>query len=416
MRKKFLLIFSIVAYSVSGNINYIKIDSIPESERNFDKYIFIKDNERLINHWTPDWTYTVKKETLIKELKDCFDAYSKCNRQNVEVDLLLGDISHYLYNLNETKYYEIAVNYYKKAIDLSPNDYRPLWFLANHFALSDVPEKAIDYFYKSQKLLPSNEPSDFWEEFCFASSTANMPSHCLYAMDKVRKLTGEPGNFELQLGQIMRNRIQPVKIDSTYTKKDIWSYFSDSLSTFICRPLGIKFSIAPDWNVGLYDYKNNRGFITIEPPGIKNKKGRTITYTIAIIIKVSQPNEKFEDFIDPLISKYPEKTVAKIATKYTGQLSFDFLDKEVYKEIGGAHMNLIGFERNEPEFAGLLFEQPLSTPQSKSGKIQYYRAANVMDRFKGKIYYAFMLDACEDIYDEAFKVFEDVFEKQIVIE
>jgi len=58
----------------------------------------------------------------------------------------------------------------------------------------------------------------------------------------------------------------------------------------------------------------------------------------------------------------------------------------------------------------------LSTPQSKSGKIQYYRAANVLDRFKGKIYYAFMLDACEDIYDEAFKVFKDVFEKQIVIE
>ncbi|MDD4976471.1 MAG: hypothetical protein PHY93_19095 [Bacteriovorax sp.] len=166
----------------------------------------------------------------------------------------------------------------------------------------------------------------------------------------------------------------------------------------------------------MYDYKNNRGFITIVPPGIKNKKGRTITYTIAIIIKVAQPNEKFEDFIDPLISKYPEKKVAKIATKYSSQLSFDFQNKEMYKEIGGAHLNLIGFERDKPEFTGLILEQPLRLPQSKTEKIQYYRAENVLDRFKNKIYYAVMLDACEDIYDEAFKVYKDIFEKQIKVE
>ncbi|MDD4976472.1 MAG: hypothetical protein PHY93_19100 [Bacteriovorax sp.] len=118
MRKSILFIFFIVTYSASGNINYINIDSIPESERNYDKFIFIKDNEILINHWTPDWNYTINKETLVKELKGCFDAYSKCNKQ-------------------------------------------------------------------------------------------------------------KPGNFESQLGQVIRSRIQPVKIDSSYTIKDIWSGFSE---------------------------------------------------------------------------------------------------------------------------------------------------------------------------------------------
>jgi len=58
----------------------------------------------------------------------------------------------------------------------------------------------------------------------------------------------------------------------------------------------------------------------------------------------------------------------------------------------------------------------MTIPQEKINKLTFYRAGESKDRFGGTIYYAIMLDACEDIYDEAYKLFKETFEKQIIIE
>jgi tetratricopeptide (TPR) repeat protein len=416
MKTIFTLLLTLTTLTIFGNINYIQFEKIPESEKYIDKYNFIKENEGYYNHWQPDWTYDISKKSLIIGLKESFDVFSELNNENIEINLLLGDISHYLYNLHEDKYYELAESHYKKAIDLAPNDYRPLWFIANHYALSNVQDKSIEYFLKSQKLLPSNEPAAFWEEYTFATYVANMPSHCIFAMDKAKSMLGEPSYFEEQLGQTIYSRIVPVKSDSAYSYMDIWTASKGDLISFVCRPMGLKLLIDSTWQINFYNYQNFQTVVTIVPPAIPNKNGREIKYTIALIMRVTQPGETLDNFIDNFVSNYPDKKSFEFSKKYTGLISYELKDKNMYQEIGGAHMHMIGIKRERPKYAGLLLEQPMTIPQRETNKMTFYKAGDIKDRFDGQIYYAVMLDACEDIYVEAYKLFKETFEKQIIIE
>lgn len=416
MRTIFTLIFTLSTLTVFGNINFVQFDKIPDSEKYSDKITFIIDNEGYYNHWQPDWTYDVSKKSLVKGLKESYDLFSKLDSKNIEINLLLGDISHYLYNLHEDEYYELAVNHYQKAIDLAPNDYRPLWFIANHFALSNVQDKSIEYFLKSQKLLPTNEPAAFWEEYTFATAVANMPSHCIFAMDKAKSILKEPSYFEEQLGQTIYNRIIPVKSDSIYNYTDIWSASKGDLISFVCRPFGIKLLIDSTWQINLYDYQNYQTAVTIVPPSIPNKNGQEISYTIALIMKVAQPGDKLENYIDNFVKLYPDKKNFNFSNKFPDMISLELKDKNMYQDIGGAHMHMIAINRVRPKYAGLLLEQPMTIPQGETNKMTFYKAGDSKDRFDGQIYYVIMLDACEDIYDEAYRVFKETFEKQIIIE
>jgi hypothetical protein len=412
-----LLFIPLIALSVVGNTRFIRLDSIAESERHLDKYLYIQDNEQYIDHWQPEWHYSVGKESLIKGLKGCLDVYSKYSTPNVEISLLLGDICHYLYNLNETDYYDQAIANYKKAIKMAPNDYRPLWFLAKHYALSNAPDQSVESLFLSQKLLPSVEPCEFWEDYCIATSLANMPSHCLFGMDQVKKILGRAGSFELQLGDVTRSRIESVRSDSTYSFEDIWTFSEDSLITFLCRPLGVKLSLHPDWGINLYDYQKQQCFVTIVPPAITGNNGDSITYSVLLISKVAQAGERLSDFMRQLTSSHPEKTSSKFQTKYPGQLSYEYTDKEIYKDMGGAHMLFVGFERTEPDYAGLLLEEP-SIPKlpDETDGVHYLRPGNFKGRFKGRIFYAVLLDTCEDIYEGSLKMFDQIVNKQIVVE
>jgi len=244
-----------------------------------------------------------------------------------------------------------------------------------------------------------------------------MPSHSIYAMDKAKDILKEPGYFEAQLGQTIRKRIIPVDRDSSYSYNRIWNASVSDYITFICRPLGLKIAVDSTWNINLYPYQKNQSVITIVPPAIKNKNGREITYTIALIIKAEQKGDKLETFINNFISRYPESTKINFSDKYKDMIAFDLKDKNIYKEIGGGHMNMLGIKRERPPFPGLKLEEPISIPKDgKPGEMTYYRAGNSLDRFAGTLYYAIMLDACEDIYPQAFKVFKDMFISQIIIE
>ena len=133
-------------------------------------------------------------------------------------------------------------------------------------------------------------------------------------------------------------------------------------------------------------------------------------------MKVAQPEDKLENFVDNFITPYPYKKNFEFSNKYPDMISFELKDKNMYQNIGGAHMHMIGIKRERPEYAGLLLEQPITIPQGETNKMTFYKAGNSKDRFDGQIYYTVMLDACEDIYNEAYKLFKEIFEKQIIIE
>jgi len=417
MRKAiFLLIGMLIAVNAFSNVNYIEISKISNEGRLVNAFNYIKVNQQYFNHWTNEWNYDKSQKELIKNLRESYAMFSSVATKNEELFMLLGDIAHYLYNLNESDYYQLAVNNYNSAIAINPDDYRTYWFLGFHYVLSNAPTLGIDNFLKAQQLLPAKQPADFWEEYAWATAVTNMPSHCIYAMDKARSILGTPGRFESQLGLEMHKRIVDVDKNISYKKEDIWSSSEGEKMAFTSRPLGIKVLVDSTWKLSIYDYKNSQSAFILIPPAIKSKKGKDINYTIAIIMKAANLTDQLDDYINTLTSNYSNKSKITFSDKYEKMVAYEIKDKEIYKDMGGGRTYMIGIERNSPMYPGLLLENPATIPDGNNNKISYYRATYSKNRFEGRIFYAIMLDCCEDINEQSLAVFKTLFDNQIIIE
>lgn len=419
MKRHLIFLFSILlTFDVFANINFIDITKIGNDSDS--KYVLayhdIKFNQQLYNHWANTWTNSKPKSEVVQTLRDHYTTFAAITTKNTELYLLLGDISHFLYNLDDTAYYNIAVSHYTMAAQKSPSDFRCYWFLGNHYALSNVPVKAFDCFQKAEIVLPTAAPADFWNEYAMASAFANMPSHCIYAMDKVKSITGKEGYFETQFGPDIRKRIVPIDKNKDYPKEEIWGANKGDKTIFLSRPLGIKVLLEPSWKASPYDYQKKQGIFIIEPPKITNKKGKEISYSILITMKTVNDDEKLSDHLRKFTSQYPNNKKITFSNKYEKMEAYEIQDKTLYKDIGGAHIYIVGIERNMPKHPGLLLENPVVLPNGTSDQVHYYRANESKNRFKGKIFYTIILDSCEDINKETLAIFKNLFENQIIIE
>ena len=417
MRKILIFLIGILmSINTFSNVNYIDISKISKESKLVEAFNYIKDNQKYYDQWTNEWKYDISQKDLIKNLRDCYTTFSSDTTKNEELFLLLGDIAHYLYNLNDSTYYQLAISNYNSAIEINPNDFRGYWFLGYHFVTSNVPTSGIDNFIKAEQLIPTKQPADFWNEFAISAALTNMPSHCIFAMDKVKSISGTAGSFELQQGPSIYKKIIDVDKDMSYKKEDIWLASKGEKITFTSRPLGIKILVDPAWELSMYDYKNHNSAFILNPPAIKSKKGKEINYTVAIIVKSANNSDVLDDYINSMTSKYPNKNKIAFSDKYEKMVVYEMKDKDMYKDMGGGHIYMIGIERNSPMYPGLLLENPVTLPKGDTGNVVFYKATESKDRFKGKIFYAIMLGSCEDINVQSLSIFKTLFENQIIIE
>ncbi|HTB31391.1 MAG TPA: hypothetical protein VK808_05150 [Bacteroidia bacterium] len=412
-----ILISTLIAFSAFANINYIDISKITKDSKLITAFNFIKNNQKYFDHWTHEWRYDVSKEELIKQLKDSYSELSSIPNKSEELYLLLGDIGYYLFNLDENPFSDTAVHNFELAMKSSPKDYRPYWFLGNHYALSNHSDKAIDNYFKGESLLPTDAPADFWNDYAAAAGMANMPSHCFFAMDKVKSITGMEGSFEAHLGPAIYKRMIDVCKDSSFDDDYIWSESLGEKATFISRPLGIKFVIDSAWKITVTDYANHQSLFNMKPLQIKNKDGNEIKYTIQILSRTVNDTERLEPYVDTFVSKFPDRKKITFSQKYDKMIAYEIRDKTVYQNIGGRYSYVIAIEREAPKYPGLLLEAPATIPNNNSGQgMQVYRAQRSKKRFDGKIFYMIMLDSCEDIYEQSYSVFKTFFDNQLIIE
>lgn len=414
--KLFLLISFLAANNLLANVNYIDLSKITNDPSRVALFQYVKDNHRYYSHWTPQWNYDKGKPELDLKLREAFQAFASLPSKNAETFLLLGDIAHYLYNLDVNSFNDSSVVNYNNAMKINPKDFRSYWFLGFHYAQSTHIQKGLDNFFKAQELLPAPEPADFWNDYAWVAGIANMPTHSIFAMDKVRALTGKPGYMEEQLGDVIRKRIVPVDRDSSYKKEKIWYAVGGEKTTFTCRPLGVKIAIDSTWGMDVFDYQKRFGAFVIKPPTLKNKAGREIHYTIALLMMPVDDGDRLDDFVKKFSGPKGDKKKIKFSDKYDKMVAYEITDKSMYPDIGGGHMYMIGVERNAPKYPGLLLEDPFSFPRNKSKEMQYFRPDNSRGRFQGKIFYGIMLDSCEDIHEESLAIFKELFKNQIVIE
>lgn len=416
MRTLIIIFCSCISLSLLGNIHHIQFDKIPDNLKDKKQIDFLINNEHYFDHWSQSWNYPVSKDSLIKELKNCYETFSKLEYNSIEINLLLGDIAHYLYNLDQSSYNEKAINYYMAAEKNDSTDYRAYWFLANHFCMSNQMNLSIENYFKAKKILPEVEPPEFWEQFAFAAALSNMNSNSIYAMSRVREITGRPGDFEKQMGVSIEGRLKEGNPDLKYLKNDIWYAVKGDQYSFIGRPLGIMVKIDSTWQINPLDYDNHVTALVLMPPRIKSKSGKEIGITIAILARVVTSNDNLNELIQNMTAQFPEKKKISFSNKYDKIVSYDLKNKNTYKDRGGARGIILGFQRSCPPNPGLILERPISLTADKKQVASYFRFNTSLNRFKQPIQYVIMLDTCEEIYQESVQLLKDWFEKQLVIE
>jgi hypothetical protein len=197
-----------------------------------------------------------------------------------ETDLLLGEIDHYLYNLNQESYYDSAVTWYQKAITLDDKDCRGYWFLAYHYSTSD---RTVDGISLLSKLMDSTIRS--------------------------KEVRSDP--------------------DVTYSAKALWqSQKNGPRITFTSRPLGARFAVDSNWRMQINGYGKRLTAIALKPPVVTSSKGSPIGFSIALVVRVPEEGEKLADFMTSMMKMGGTRDATfPFANRYP---SFLFSDKRVH--------------------------------------------------------------------------------------
>lgn len=413
-----LILLALMGWNQSrADIKYIDIHKVDPAGRYASQFKTLIDNLSYFDHWSQQWSYPVSRDSLIRQLKTGLILFSSLNSDPLESDLLLGEIAHYLYNLDQQDYYDTAEAYYLKAIRIDRKDCRGHWFLANHYILSNEIVKGVQSFQTARELASDQTPADFWQEYAYGMMFAGKPSHCLYALDQFRRKGGSSPLARV-MDSTIRSKCIQADPDSTYANKDLWEASRNGqLVSFTSRALGTKMDIDAGWSMRFNGFTKRMTAIFLTPGILTNQKGEKIGYNILLIAKVASEGETLQSFMAPLMKPSVNRDpVFVLSDIYSNGLSYTLQDKSAYADKGGAHIHYIGIERDLPAYPGLALENQVEDLKGKAGGVQYYLLQPVRNRFPGKIFYFFVLDTCEDIHAASWDVFRNLVTHQMIIE
>ncbi|MBK0379093.1 tetratricopeptide repeat protein [Mucilaginibacter segetis] len=420
--KKILWLISLVFFCTTlsyGNIHAIDFNKISYPKNLEQELSFLKNNDTLYNHWTHNWTYDISKGDAIKNLNLIYTVLDKNSEKNTETYLLLGDIAHYLYNMEVEKYYQLAIDNYQKALKLSPADYRVYWFLGNHYSLSSLPVLAIDTYQKAFKAKPKNINSLLWADYSIACLNAGMTSNAAYYAHKYSLSVNDETSLEKQTINVIEQRLKATPVDTTLSTKDIWTFNKreNKLLSFSNWSLGLQVNVDSTWQVDAGDYKNRTSYFIIKPNTEKTINGKEIGYSMLLLMRSPDEATSLSDFMDLFAPKTDNRKPISIKVAgFNNALAYEIKDPSVYSDMGGGHFITIALERDDPDYPGMKLEIPVEYPKGESGKINYYKVPQQYTRIKGKIYYLVLLDTCENIFNKSFKVFENFITNNLLIE
>lgn len=413
----FLLFLFLYSLPVFSNINVINLENISYLQLIEEDLDFVIKNQEAFNHWSETWTYDINKEESLKRLKKIQEISEK-KAKNRDEWLLTGTISHYRYNLNDDAQFPIAESAFKKAIASDTSNYISYWFLGNHYAHSARPEDSMLNFFKAEKLNPNIQQVEFWHDYTFATYLSGMLSHTQKSLDIAVKL-GTPSPLDKTLRNALKEKLTTPDAAKEYKPKELWDFQPNGKkSTFISKALGIRFTIDSTWNWNVSKFSNRTSAFMISPKAELNEKGAPIDYTIMLMVHVSDGKESIEQYANRFVGKYEDKTTTNRFDDLKPAKAYEIINKEMYPDIGGAHINFVALERPKPTFPGLQLEVAKGLPSSEkdlTDGVKTYRIKSSFHRFDEKIQYILILDTCEDIYQKSLKALDD-FLKNLVIE
>lgn len=419
--KGLVLLLFFMAFAV--NAAYANVDAIDFTLIKYPaalqpKIDFLKQNVGLYNHWSPKWQSDMPKNEVVDTLTALYNGLIKIANPNTETYLLLGDVAHFLYNLDVEEYYSKAVGNYQHAAKLSPDDYRVYWFLANHYALSAQPMLAMETYQVASRHLPARPGFLFWSDYSAACGLAGMLNTANFAAHQASLAEGKESVAEQQITTVIKHTLVTPPVDTTMQDKDVWAVTGHSGRNLIFKNMmmGLEFQVDSNWNLQLSGYQKHISYAVVTPPQATTGTGEKVGYTFLVLVKVPAPGETLQQFLDTFSGESQNKQ--KIITginKIYGGLAYEMRDSSIYKDCGGSHGYAIAIERDVPKYPGMKLEAPLEMPKNNAGKVNYYVMQQKYTRLNSKLYYFILMDSCEHIHNQSTAIFNN-FLKNLLIE
>ncbi len=423
MHKTSLLLVLSLCISISplrADIAAIQTSALPQDAAVTAALNDVKQLEPYSEAWTSNWAFPVNKADVATRLNSDLNALTlavKNNPQNAELALLAGLVARYAYNVDVSGSYDIAVSMLGAAQKLAPGDYRGGWFLATLKCQSSGIEAGAQQFLSIEGSHAWNSlPASFWSDYATCMLISNMPEHALRAINYLEQLHAGTAQDYASLVNIAQQRLIPYDPGKTYQTSDVWTGASGGQDTVLTSTMcGLRMHAQSNWAVNQMGISNG-SCIAYFGTGPYPAVTTSLRPSILVLVQQPQANQTLEDFAKKFQTDGTFTADASLKCPAPGCIALKANQPGMYKENGDGHGRIVFLERDEPDYPGLIFEEPMAPPKnSDSQGAQYYRPPTFQERIPGKLYYLVLLDTAASIEDPAMKDY-DYFLQNLIVE
>ncbi|MGB9406602.1 MAG: hypothetical protein WCA89_03645, partial [Terracidiphilus sp.] len=240
--------------------------------------------------------------------------------------------------------------------------------------------------------------------------------HILRAADHLEKLNAADSGMRTFLANGARKRFDPFDPKKEYQPKEVWQGENAGEDTkFTSTTCGVQFRAHGNWEVNQIG-PGKGGCIANFSTGPYKATVHDLRPSVLLLIQQPKENETLQEFSKKFLKDGAFESLTPSRCPSDPCIAMKGVQSEMYKEDGDGHGRIVVFERDQPEFPGLIFEAPLSLPQSgvKEGT-QAYHPGQVLQRIPGKLYYLVLLDTAASIEEPAMKDL-DFFLENLTVE
>jgi len=411
-----LLVFAAASLAAQPyHIAFGNLPDDPEYQRLIGEFFPLYN---LVSVRTADWQADVSKQAVVRLIEtlraETEVRVEQSEKPNVDVLLFRALLKVCSFNLGIGEYHADLVRELEALKKEYPDDYRPSWMLANHYAFADEPQAAVREFqYLVEQLLQGRLPPDMINDYLTVLYMAQLFSRCKETVDAIAE-TDDAADKEtlFWMYPFLERQLKAPPLNGPIAARRIFTFLQrEDESGFLCRAFGIWLPIENGFQTRTFPVaRDGSGGLALSFP-LESKTGRRILSGIRIVFQ-ARPAISFAEYQESLLKGRGNPVVGEEDGLPWEAVVYEIRDPQLYPEDGGGHGFVVFCTRPEPAVKGLAIEAP-SRSLPTTGVVEPGAAAagEGFTRFDGDIYYAFFLDTCEDVFPAAKALFFSFLER-----
>jgi hypothetical protein len=413
-------LLSLLTSQAHADVAAIHADRLPHETAVLAALDDARGLEPYCHSWTNSWQFPIAKDDAATRLgKDLgfLTIALKNHPDNAELMLLTGLVARYAYNLDVEGSYDTALNVLEKAQRMAPSDVRGSWFRATLLCQTTQSKAGADEFLSIEASHVWDQlPAAFWGDYMECLYVVNMPAHLLRAADHLEKLHAPNSEMRAFLTDYSRKHFNAFDPMKEYEPKEVWKEMdageNPEITSTTC---GVRLRSHGNWEIRQLALSKG-SCVVIFSIGPYQGTVHSLRPSVFLLVQQPQGNETLQEFSKRFSAKGFFEPFSPSRCPATACIAQKGVQPAMYKEDGDGHGRIVLFERDQPEFPGLVFETPSELPKSDGkGGAKFYTPNQIQQRIPGKLYYLVMLDTAASIEEPAMKDF-DFFLENLTVE